>query len=64
MESSRERIERCSRRVPLKDVGGQGQDKLFPPSVPMAGAGGMGHPALLHSAARGIIMLPPRPCSS
>ena len=47
-------IERYSRNILLREVGGEGQKKLLASSVLMVGAGGLGSPALLYLAAAGV----------
>ncbi len=49
-----QQIERYSRHILLKEVGGTGQKKLLDSSVLMVGAGGLGSPALLYLAAAGV----------
>ena len=47
-------VERYARHIVLRDVGGQGQNKLKSAKVLVIGAGGLGSPALLYLAAAGI----------
>jgi molybdopterin/thiamine biosynthesis adenylyltransferase len=47
-------IERYSRHILLKDVGGEGQEKLLNSRVLIIGAGGLGAPVALYLAAAGI----------
>ena len=47
-------IERYSRHILLKDVGGEGQEKLLNTRVLIIGAGGLGAPIALYLAAAGI----------
>ena len=47
-------IERYSRHIILKEVGGKGQKKLLNGRVLIIGAGGLGSPAALYLAAAGI----------
>ena len=51
---SNEQIERYSRHIILKEVGGLGQTKLLESKVLLIGAGGLGSPAGLYLAAAGI----------
>ncbi|TLN01388.1 HesA/MoeB/ThiF family protein, partial [bacterium] len=47
-------IERYSRHIILKEVGGKGQKKLFESKVLIIGAGGLGSPVALYLAAAGV----------
>jgi molybdopterin-synthase adenylyltransferase len=47
-------IERYSRHIILKEVGGKGQQKLFDGKVLIIGAGGLGAPIALYLAAAGV----------
>ena len=51
---SNEQIERYSRHIILKEVGGMGQTKLLESKVLLIGAGGLGSPAGLYLAAAGV----------
>jgi len=51
---SEDQIERYSRHIILKEVGGKGQRKLLDGSVLIIGAGGLGSPAALYLAAAGV----------
>jgi len=51
---SPEEIERYKRHLVLKEVGGQGQQKLKAARVLVVGAGGLGSPLLVYLAAAGI----------
>ena len=51
---SDDQIERYSRHIILKDVGGAGQLKFLNGSVLIIGAGGLGSPAALYLAAAGV----------
>lgn len=49
-----EQIERYSRNIILKQVGGKGQEKLLKSKVLIVGAGGLGAPAAYYLAAAGV----------
>jgi molybdopterin/thiamine biosynthesis adenylyltransferase len=49
-----EQIQRYSRHIMLKEVGGKGQQKLFDGKVLIIGAGGLGAPIALYLAAAGV----------
>jgi molybdopterin/thiamine biosynthesis adenylyltransferase len=49
-----EQIERYSRHIILKEVGGKGQQKLLDGKVMIIGAGGLGSPIALYLAAAGV----------
>jgi adenylyltransferase/sulfurtransferase len=49
-----EEIERYKRHLVLRQVGGQGQQKLKAASVLVIGAGGLGSPVLMYLAAAGV----------
>ena len=51
---SEEQIERYSRHIILKEVGGKGQQKLLDGKVLIIGAGGLGAPIALYLAAAGV----------
>ncbi len=50
-------LERYSRHIMLREIGGEGQRKLKHSRVAVVGAGGLGSPALLYLAAAGIGMI-------
>lgn len=54
MALSPDQKERYARHILLKEVGGQGQQKLLSARVALVGAGGIGAPALLYLAAAGV----------
>jgi adenylyltransferase/sulfurtransferase len=54
MSFSKEEIERYSRQIVLRGVGGPGQMKLKAAGALVVGAGGLGSPALLYLAAAGV----------
>lgn len=54
MSLAMEDIERYSRQILLKQVGGKGQEKLLASSVLVVGAGGLGSPVALYLAAAGV----------
>ena len=54
MGLTEEQIERYSRHIILKEVGGRGQEKLFASKVLVIGAGGLGSPAAMYLAAAGV----------
>ncbi|MBF0380850.1 MAG: HesA/MoeB/ThiF family protein [Magnetococcales bacterium] len=49
-----DQIQRYSRQIILKDIGGIGQSKLLDSTVFILGAGGLGSPAALYLAASGV----------
>jgi len=49
-----EQRERYARHILLREVGGQGQQKLMDAQVLVVGAGGLGSPILQHLAASGV----------
>ena len=51
---SKEQIERYSRHIILKEVGGMGQTKLLESKVLLVGAGGLGSPIAVYLAAAGV----------
>lgn len=54
MEFTEEQIERYSRHILLKEVGGVGQERLLRSKVLAIGAGGLGSPLCLYLAAAGV----------
>ncbi len=54
MNLTNEQIERYSRHILLKEVGGKGQKKLLESKVLIIGTGGLGAPAAMYLAAAGI----------
>ena len=54
MGMTNDQLERYSRHIILKEVGGKGQKKLLQSSVLIIGAGGLGSPAAMYLAAAGI----------
>lgn len=51
---NQDEIERYKRHLVLKELGGQGQQKLKSASVLVVGAGGLGAPVLMYLAAAGV----------
>jgi molybdopterin/thiamine biosynthesis adenylyltransferase len=47
-------LDRYARHIVLKEIGGEGQKKLFAASVAVVGAGGIGCPAIQYLAAAGV----------
>ena len=54
MPLTEQQIERYSRQLILREVGGKGQEKLLNSKVLIIGAGGLGSPAALYLAAAGV----------
>ena len=53
MSFTDDEVERYARHLVLREVGGQGQQRLKAASVLIVGAGGLGAPASLYLAAAG-----------
>ena len=51
---SNAQINRYSRHILLKEIGGEGQSRLLNSKVLVIGAGGLGSPLLLYLAAAGV----------
>lgn len=54
MEFTEAQIERYSRHIILKEVGGKGQERIAQARILCVGAGGLGSPATLYLAAAGV----------
>ncbi|HEY0413486.1 MAG TPA: HesA/MoeB/ThiF family protein [Allosphingosinicella sp.] len=54
MTLSERQLDRYARHIVLKEIGGEGQNKLLATHVVLVGAGGIGSPALQYFAAAGI----------
>ena len=54
MPLTQQEIERYKRHLVLREVGGQGQQKLQAAKVLVVGAGGLGSPVLMYLAAAGV----------
>ncbi len=54
MNFTEEQIQRYSRQIVLKEVGGKGQRKLHEAKIFLVGAGGLSSPAALYLAAAGV----------
>lgn len=54
MEFTEEQVQRYSRHIILKEVGGKGQEKIAKSRILCIGAGGLGSPAALYLAAAGV----------
>ncbi|HEV2817676.1 MAG TPA: HesA/MoeB/ThiF family protein [Allosphingosinicella sp.] len=49
-----DQLDRYARHIVLKEIGGEGQQKLLAANVAIVGVGGIGSPAILYLAAAGI----------
>ena len=54
MDFTEEQIERYSRQIVLKEVGGRGQKKLLDSKITVIGCGGLGSPITYYLTAAGI----------
>ena len=54
MDFTSEQIERYSRQIVLKEIGGIGQKKLLDSKITIIGCGGLGSPAAYYLTAAGI----------
>ncbi len=54
MNLTEEQIQRYSRQIVLKEVGGRGQKKLLNSKVTIIGCGGLGSPVAYYLTAAGI----------
>ena len=54
MSLSDSQLDRYARHIVLREIGGEGQNKLLAATVAIVGAGGIGAPALLYLAAAGV----------
>jgi molybdopterin-synthase adenylyltransferase len=54
MKFTEEQIERYSRQIILKEIGGKGQQKITQTRMLCVGAGGLGSPAAMYLAAAGV----------
>src|SRR4030066_266793 len=54
MELTDGKILRYSRNILIREIGPEGQERIFGSSVLVVGAGGLGSPALLYLAAAGV----------
>ena len=54
MSLSDAQLDRYARHIVLKEIGGEGQNKLLAATVAVVGVGGIGSPAILYLAAAGV----------
>jgi adenylyltransferase/sulfurtransferase len=54
MDFTESQIERYSRQIILREIGGEGQKKILNAKVVIIGAGGLGSPAAYYLAAAGV----------
>ena len=54
MDFTESQIERYSRHIILKEIGGEGQKKILDAKVLIIGAGGLGSPSAYYLAAAGV----------
>ncbi len=54
MGFSDDQLDRYARHIVLREIGGEGQNRLAAATIVLVGAGGIGSPALLYLAAAGV----------